>query len=469
VPAGRQGRRSTPVAPRDESLRPGRGNPAARVLAGARKSRGPALGARMAATQLLGRSVFVRELLPQDLKVELDELSVEGRPRRSRTISARWSAARPRPASSTASAAGAWQSEMQHHRTKAIEAPSWLVARRRRPRRGPRGARTSSTAGATRWRTTSAADRRSLCVRAPAKARRSARPLRGQRSVTASTVGSDVRLNKYLSESGGVVSRPRGQDALISEGSRHRQWRARGCSAPRSATDDDVTGSTAIRSAPPARRCGRSTWPLKQAGGHHLHGPSATSPATSSTSSIIPRRVFSDRSPRQGLRGPDPAHERRRHRQRGAARRAQTTRRNTSFAVDHAITPSFLDHMARGSPAVRRDDAALQGHRARCEGLQDHPEPGASTVRSAGCARRSATRSRRCRRGPDHAHPPRPATARPLAPADAAGDSRRCCRKSRPAQGQGQGQGPGALRSKAHRHPGDGANRRGATRQRGRR
>jgi hypothetical protein len=51
-------------------------HPASRVLAGAKKI-APALGARMAASQLLDRSVFVRELLPQDLKVELDQLSVE--------------------------------------------------------------------------------------------------------------------------------------------------------------------------------------------------------------------------------------------------------------------------------------------------------------------------------------------------------------------------------------------------------
>jgi uncharacterized protein (DUF2252 family) len=51
-------------------------DPAERTVTGAREI-APALGERMAAAHLLGRSVFVRELLPQDLKVEIDELSID--------------------------------------------------------------------------------------------------------------------------------------------------------------------------------------------------------------------------------------------------------------------------------------------------------------------------------------------------------------------------------------------------------
>ncbi len=47
---------------------------AERVVAGAR-ALSPALGGRMCAARLLGRAVFVRELLPQDLKLELEALS----------------------------------------------------------------------------------------------------------------------------------------------------------------------------------------------------------------------------------------------------------------------------------------------------------------------------------------------------------------------------------------------------------
>lgn len=46
---------------------------AERVVAGARHL-SPNLGNRMAATKLLGKSIFVRELLPQDLKLEIKEL-----------------------------------------------------------------------------------------------------------------------------------------------------------------------------------------------------------------------------------------------------------------------------------------------------------------------------------------------------------------------------------------------------------
>ncbi len=47
---------------------------AERVVAGAR-SLSPFLGGRMLATSLLGKSVFIRELLPQDLKLEIETLT----------------------------------------------------------------------------------------------------------------------------------------------------------------------------------------------------------------------------------------------------------------------------------------------------------------------------------------------------------------------------------------------------------
>jgi len=49
---------------------------AKRVVEGARRL-APALGNRMVAARLLGKSVFVRELMPQDLKVEIDQLTCE--------------------------------------------------------------------------------------------------------------------------------------------------------------------------------------------------------------------------------------------------------------------------------------------------------------------------------------------------------------------------------------------------------
>jgi uncharacterized protein (DUF2252 family) len=46
---------------------------AERVLAGARRL-SPFLGARMRAVRLMGKPLFVRELLPQDLKIEIERL-----------------------------------------------------------------------------------------------------------------------------------------------------------------------------------------------------------------------------------------------------------------------------------------------------------------------------------------------------------------------------------------------------------
>ena len=45
-----------------------------RVLEGARHL-SPYLGERMVTTELLGKSVFLRELLPQDLKLDIDQLT----------------------------------------------------------------------------------------------------------------------------------------------------------------------------------------------------------------------------------------------------------------------------------------------------------------------------------------------------------------------------------------------------------
>ncbi len=49
---------------------------AERVVEGA-KHLSPALGERMMASKLLGRSIVIRELMPQDLKLEIDQLSRE--------------------------------------------------------------------------------------------------------------------------------------------------------------------------------------------------------------------------------------------------------------------------------------------------------------------------------------------------------------------------------------------------------
>jgi uncharacterized protein (DUF2252 family) len=63
------------AAPRSKGCKMPRDN-GKRVVEGARQL-APALGERMRATRFLGKSVFLRELLPQDLKLEIDQISHE--------------------------------------------------------------------------------------------------------------------------------------------------------------------------------------------------------------------------------------------------------------------------------------------------------------------------------------------------------------------------------------------------------
>jgi uncharacterized protein (DUF2252 family) len=66
---------SPPAAPRASRAVMPKDN-ARRVVEGA-KHLSPALGDRMMASKLLGRSIVIRELMPQDLKLEIDQLSRE--------------------------------------------------------------------------------------------------------------------------------------------------------------------------------------------------------------------------------------------------------------------------------------------------------------------------------------------------------------------------------------------------------
>lgn len=107
-------------------LAPARGElpdaPADRVLEGA-KHIAPALGLRMAATHVLEHSVFVRELLPQDLKVELDEISVEDG--RSVAYYLGSVVGRAHARQVHGEARRAWQTEMNKH-GKSLDVPHWL-------------------------------------------------------------------------------------------------------------------------------------------------------------------------------------------------------------------------------------------------------------------------------------------------------------------------------------------------------
>ncbi|MDB5360094.1 MAG: hypothetical protein JWO51_1391 [Rhodospirillales bacterium] len=110
---------AAPRAPSGEMPR----NNGDRVVEGARHL-SPALGKRMLSARLLDRSVFLRELLPQDLKIEIDQLSRGEAMRVARflaTIVARAHARQMDPEQRRR-----WRSELARNRTRSLDAPSWL-------------------------------------------------------------------------------------------------------------------------------------------------------------------------------------------------------------------------------------------------------------------------------------------------------------------------------------------------------
>jgi len=94
-----------------------------RVVTGAQHL-SPFLGDRMLATRLLGKSVFIRELLPQDLKLEIERL-----PRDEATAVAEFLArvvGRAHARQLDAAGRKAWAGELKRNRSKTLDAPSWL-------------------------------------------------------------------------------------------------------------------------------------------------------------------------------------------------------------------------------------------------------------------------------------------------------------------------------------------------------
>ncbi len=94
-----------------------------RVVAGAR-ALSPNLGERMVAATLLDRPVFVRELAPQDLKLEVDQFS-----RAEAVSAARYLAyvvGRAHGRQLAAEDRKAWRRELNRQRTDVLDAPNWL-------------------------------------------------------------------------------------------------------------------------------------------------------------------------------------------------------------------------------------------------------------------------------------------------------------------------------------------------------
>ena len=96
---------------------------AERVVQGAR-SLSPALGERMLPAKLLGRSVFLRELMPQDLKLEIDQLTREEAVSAARYLASVVGRAHARQMDS--STRREFRASLRVRRSKRLDAPPWL-------------------------------------------------------------------------------------------------------------------------------------------------------------------------------------------------------------------------------------------------------------------------------------------------------------------------------------------------------
>lgn len=107
-------RASQPVMPRDNAVR---------VVTGA-QALSPNLGQRMMAVRLLGKAVVMRELMPQDLKLEVGALTQK----RAMALAAYLGAVVGKAQGRQMSAADrtGWLSDLAKARTATLEAPTWL-------------------------------------------------------------------------------------------------------------------------------------------------------------------------------------------------------------------------------------------------------------------------------------------------------------------------------------------------------
>lgn len=109
-------------APRYPHVKMPRDN-AQRVVEGARHM-SPALGERMIAERFLGHGVFIRELLPQDLKLEIDQLKTKEAIRMARYLAYVIGCAHGRQMDPTTRRD--WSHELKLDHTKTLAAPAWL-------------------------------------------------------------------------------------------------------------------------------------------------------------------------------------------------------------------------------------------------------------------------------------------------------------------------------------------------------
>lgn len=96
---------------------------AKRVVEGARHL-SPALGERMMPARLLGRAVFLRELMPQDLKLEIDQLTREEAVTAARYLASVVGRAHARQMDTATRRE--FRASLRSRRSKRLDAPSWL-------------------------------------------------------------------------------------------------------------------------------------------------------------------------------------------------------------------------------------------------------------------------------------------------------------------------------------------------------
>jgi uncharacterized protein (DUF2252 family) len=112
---------TTAAAPRTPTAKMPRDN-AIRVVTGA-KALSPNLGNRMIAARLLGKAVVLRELMPQDLKIDLGRLTCQEAMNVARYLAGVLGRAHGRQMKSAVR--GAWRSKLTKNHTE-LDAPSWL-------------------------------------------------------------------------------------------------------------------------------------------------------------------------------------------------------------------------------------------------------------------------------------------------------------------------------------------------------
>jgi uncharacterized protein (DUF2252 family) len=110
------------VAPRYPRARMPRDN-AQRVVEGARHL-APNLGQRMLATRFLDRAVFLRELLPQDLQLDIEHLTRDEAKKAARFLP--MVVGKAHAQQMTPEEKKSWRGELSRYRPKTFDAPSWL-------------------------------------------------------------------------------------------------------------------------------------------------------------------------------------------------------------------------------------------------------------------------------------------------------------------------------------------------------